>query len=91
MSFLRKLPGLIGVGLLGAAIATELRKPAELRTWHGSLAGGIPYDLRPPTPEKFLEALWDPDNDQIFVPQPFGVGWTVNFGGLARRVGVLDR
>src|SRR5262249_59437089 len=40
---------LIGAGLVGAAVATELVKPADKRTWHGRILGFVPYDLRPPT------------------------------------------
>ena len=30
--------------LLGAAVVTELREPQEERTWHGKLAGFVPYE-----------------------------------------------
>jgi hypothetical protein len=57
---------------------TELRKPAEQRTWHGRVAGVVPYDLRPPTLARFRAALWDPTNPSLLAPHAFGVGWTVN-------------
>jgi Family of unknown function (DUF5808) len=65
-------------GLLVGAVVTELRKPAEQRTWHGRVVGGVPYDLRPPTLARFRAALWDPSKRSVLVPHPFGVGWTVN-------------
>ena len=72
--------------LVGAAVATELRKPAAERTWQGSVLGLIPYDLRVPTVEKVKNALWNPDGERVLVPHPFGVGWTVNVGRLVRLV-----
>jgi Family of unknown function (DUF5808) len=77
---------LIGLGLVGAAVATELRKPSEERTWQGRLAGIVPYDFRPPTFEKMQHAWWSPDEERLFSEMPFGVGWTLNFGRLAKLV-----
>jgi hypothetical protein len=68
--------------LVGAAVATELRKPPVERTWHGSVAGLVPYDLRPPTFDRFRSRLWNPDDPAVLVPHAFGVGWTVNFAAL---------
>jgi hypothetical protein len=70
------------VTLIGAALATELRKPAEERTWQGRIAGRVPYDLRPPTLARVHERLWNPADRRILVPTVFGVGWTVNLGRL---------
>jgi Family of unknown function (DUF5808) len=72
----------VGVTLIGYAVAIELRKPPEERTWHGSIAGRIPYDLRPPTPARVRERLWNPADRRVAVPTVFGVGWTVNLGRL---------
>ncbi|HEY8452419.1 MAG: DUF5808 domain-containing protein [Micromonosporaceae bacterium] len=71
--------------LLAAAVARELSRPADQRTWHGSVAG-VPYDLRPPTVEKIRRAFWNPDDPRLFTPHVFGVGWSVN---LARLVEML--
>lgn len=83
------LIGLAAAGLLAAAVATELRKPAADRTWTGSVAGIVPYDLRPPTVERTWARLWDPDDERMLVPHFFGVGWTVNAGRIARRLGIV--
>jgi hypothetical protein len=74
------------MGLLVAAVVKELRTPAEERTWTGVVAGFVPYDLRRPTPERFVERLWAPDDERILVPQPFGVGWTLNVGRVVTLV-----
>lgn len=77
----------LGTALLGAALATELRKPAGERTWHGRMAGRVPYDLRPPTLARVHERLWNGADRRILVPTVFGVGWTVNLGRLLGPAG----
>lgn len=72
-----------GLALVGAAVVTELRKPASERDWHGKVGGLIPYDFRPPTPARLRDAMWQPEVRALLVPQAFGVGWTVNFGAVA--------
>ncbi|MBV9168904.1 MAG: hypothetical protein JOZ81_02320 [Chloroflexi bacterium] len=73
--------------MLGLAIVQELRLPPEQRTWHGTLFGRVPYDLRPPTPDRFLRTFWNPDQDAVLVPTAFGVGWGVNVAALLRVLG----
>ena len=72
----------LGTALLGAAVATELRKPAGERTWHGTIARTIPYDLRRPTLARVRERVWNRGDHRVLVPTVFGVGWTVNVGRL---------
>jgi Family of unknown function (DUF5808) len=74
----------VGMTLIGAALATELRKPADERTWQGRIAGRVPYDLRPPTLARVHERLWNPEDRHVLVPTVFGVGWSVNLGHLLR-------
>lgn len=78
--------GRVGLGILpiAAAVITELRKPPRKRKWHGKLFGVVPYDLRlPPTEKRLKAAFWRP-RGPLFSPQALGVGWTLNFGRLAR-------
>jgi hypothetical protein len=82
----RNVIRLVGVGLLVAAIATELRKPASLRTWHGMLASCVPYDLRSPTLPRVLSRIWAPDDPRVLVSTPFGVGWSINFARLVKSL-----
>jgi hypothetical protein len=81
---------LIGLALIGAAVATELRKPREQRTWHGKVAGIVPYDFRPPTFERMQAAFWSPDEERLFSEMPFGVGWTLNFGRVTRLIALVS-
>lgn len=87
-SRVKNVIGLVGMGLVVTAAVKELRTPAELRTWQGQLFGFVPYDLRPPTPSRLRDSLWQPGSDQVFLPRSFGVGWSVNF---ARVVELANR
>ena len=59
------------------AITQQLQRPLEERTWYGKIAG-IPYDFRLPTVERIRAAFWNKDTSQIFLPQAFGIGWSIN-------------
>ena len=72
-----------------AAVYQELRKPESERTWHGKVAGSIPYDFRLPTIERLRAAYWDPSSDVIFTDRVFGVGWAVNIPVAARKLAAL--
>jgi hypothetical protein len=75
---LRRLVRLATFGLVLAAVATELSKPAPERTWHGKVGGVVPYDFRPPTWQRIRDAYWNPESDNLFSDRVFGVGWAVN-------------
>lgn len=75
----RLILAIIGV----IAIIQELRRPAEERTWHGQVAGFVPYDFRMPTIGRVKETYWNPEGP-ILSAKVFGVGWAPNFGVLAR-------
>ena len=79
----------IGMGLIAAAIYQELQKPPEERTWHGRIAGFVPYDFRWPTLERLREAYWNPDEPRIFTDRVLGVGWAINFYSLLRGLNTL--
>jgi hypothetical protein len=72
-----------------AALYQELRKPDAERTWHGRVAGVVPYDFRVPTLERLREAYWNPDSDVIITDHVFGVGWAVNLPVAARKLAAL--
>jgi len=74
------------LGLVGAAVVTELRKPKEERSWHGKLVGFVPYELRPPTLERVRDTYWSPEDVHVFKPAVWGVGWSVNVGRVMRLV-----
>lgn len=63
------------------AVVQELRQPADERTWHGTVAGFVPYDFRKPTADRFRETYWNPDGSLVS-PKVFGVGWAPNLGAV---------
>jgi len=67
-----------GVALVVWALYRELSKPPEERTWHGKLAGFIPYDFRVPTLEQLRAAYWNPEGNYLFSDRVLGVGWGIN-------------
>ncbi|HEV2953271.1 MAG TPA: DUF5808 domain-containing protein [Candidatus Dormibacteraeota bacterium] len=75
---LRRVVKVAVVGVTLAAIAKEMSKSDQERTWQGQVAG-IPYDFRPPTWERLKDAYWNPASTRIFTDRPFGIGWGVNF------------
>ena len=78
---IQRLFALVGAALLALALGKELRMPRGARRWHGRL-GIVPYDFRPPTLSRLRSAWWQPHSRTLLRPQPFGVGWTLNFGWL---------
>jgi hypothetical protein len=74
--------------LLVMAVVKELRTPRAARTWHGTVAGFVPYDLRPPTLARVRASLWAPQDARLLLPRSFGVGWSPN---IARAVALLRR
>ena len=82
----QRLIRLVLAGLVVAAVVKELRTPPDERTWHGVVAGFIPYDLRVPTLARLRERIWAPEDERLLTPHPFGVGWTLNAGRVVLLV-----
>lgn len=89
MGDLLKLVRTLAWVALVAALYQELRKQPEERTWHGRVAGTVPYDFRFPTLEKFREAYWAPDTDRVFSDRVIGVGWAVNIPVAVRKISAI--
>ncbi len=73
----RLVLAIIGV----VAIVQELRKPPDLRDWHGKVWNFVPYDFRKPTFERFRQTYWNPDGP-VVSGKAWGVGWAPNFGAV---------
>ena len=71
------------------ALYQELKKPAEERTWHGKVAGLVPYDFRIPDLQRIREAYWAPDSDVLFTEKVVGVGWSVNLPVAFRKLSAI--
>ena len=77
------------ISLAMAAVLQELEKPKEERTWHGKIAGFIPYDFRMPSLERLKEAYWNPYERKVITPEAFGIGWGINFYTLLENLGLI--
>ena len=84
---MKKLLMMGTAAIAGLAVVREVRKPADQRTWEGEMFGFLPYDFRPPTMDRMRERMWNPKEGHIITPMVFGLGWTLNFGALAKRFG----
>jgi Family of unknown function (DUF5808) len=84
MERLRRIVKLVAIGLIVAALIEQLRRDPAERTWEGTVAGIVPYDFRMPTLERARSRWWNPEDERVFVPQVFGVGWTLNLARLAK-------
>lgn len=85
MRRLARLLRWIVLGLIGAALYEQLRRPAHERTWTGRI-GPVPYDFRPPTLDRARERLWNPNDPSLLTPTVWGVGWSINLAALRQRV-----
>ncbi len=68
------------------AVVKELRTPPPQRTWHGVIAGVVPYDFRVPSIARIRARVWNPSSESLLGPRVFGVGWTVNLGRVVELV-----
>ncbi len=62
----------------------EPEEPGESRI------GGVPIDLSRPTAERVAHTWWNPRDERIFVPRVFGLGWALNMGAVAVKLGVIE-
>jgi hypothetical protein len=85
---LRRMIQLVFAFLLGYALLEQWSRDPKDRTWEGRVFG-VPYDFRPPTPERFMERWWNPKDERIFTPHFFGVGWSINLYQVQRRAKLL--
>ncbi len=73
-----------GFVLIVAAIVDQMRRPADERTWTGNVLV-FPYDFRMPTMNRIMERFWNPDDERLFTPHVFGVGWSINLYQVVKR------
>ena len=50
---------------------------------------GMPYDFRGASVDRIGSRVWNPADPRILMPRMFGVGWTVNLGAIAVRLGLI--
>lgn len=74
------------VAIAFVAVRRQLALPPEERTWHGTIDVPVPYDFRIPTAARVKRSFWDPDDERIFLPRAFGIGWSVNAATVVKRL-----
>ena len=82
MGSLRTFTAGVVTGLFAAAIGQELQKPADERTWKGTVAG-VPYNFRIAEWRDIAREYWNPDSTEILSPHAIGLGWGINFAAVA--------
>lgn len=50
---------------------------------------GMPYDFRGASVDRVGARMWNPADPRVLTPRLFGVGWTINFGALAVKLGMI--
>lgn len=88
------VPAEFAANMLGALGRRSRREtvPAPSADSDGMGSGivlGMPYDIRVPTASRVALRWWDPTNPRVFVPRVWGLGWAVNFGAVAVKVGLI--
>ena len=41
--------------------------------------------------EKIFKTIWNKEDDRLFPPKAFGIGWTFNFNAVGRKVGLITK
>lgn len=72
-----------------AATVGETGEPAKAGARRGSFRG-VPIDLTAPTAERIATTWWNPRDERIFVPRVFGLGWALNLGAVAVKLGLIE-
>lgn len=50
---------------------------------------GMPVETRGPVSADIRSRTWDPANPRLFVPRLLGIGWSLNLGSVAVRMGLI--
>jgi len=73
-----------------AALAATVGEVAESDEPSHTRFAGVPIDLSLPTAERVAHTWWNPRDERIFVPRVFGLGWAVNIGAVAVKLGLIE-
>lgn len=60
----------------------------KTRQSHGAFLR-VPFEFRRPTVQRIRSRWWNPDDESIFTPHVFGVGWSINVYQVGKRLGLL--
>ncbi len=74
------------VAELARTLDDQSRDHGEGHSWLGRL----PLDFSAPSAEKVARTWWNPRDPRLFVPRVFGLGWSLNFGSAAVKLGLIE-
>jgi uncharacterized membrane protein len=37
----------------------------------------------------FNKGVWNPEDERLFPPKRVGIGWTINFHALLKKIGII--
>jgi uncharacterized membrane protein len=61
-------------------MAKKKRSTGSKKNWMGMPMG---WDFK-----NWHKPMWNPKDDAIFPPKQFGIGWTINFHAVCRKIGL---
>ena len=59
------------------------------RKSHGTFLG-VPFEFRIPNVKRVRERWWNREDDRLFTPHVFGVGWSLNLYQARKKLGLLE-
>jgi uncharacterized membrane protein len=65
------------------ASQSQKQNKAEQKTFLGM---PMNWDLK-----NWHSAMWNPDDDNLFPPKAFGIGWTINFHAVLKKAHLLKK
>src|SRR5436305_669417 len=82
-------------GLPGGPKRRRARAPSSCAAAGAALEptpmnSGTASSTSPACITRIRSTYWDPANEHVLVPHAIGVGWTVNLGAVAKKLGLLD-
>ncbi len=86
--FITRVVEMAAITIALVAIAQQMEKPPEKRTWHGDVTF-VPYDFRLPSLRRLRDAFWNPYESRLLTPAFWGIGWSVNFHRLLEGCGIM--
>jgi|GEM_PF-3520360 len=67
---------------------TEQTQPVDIDEPEGKVFG-VPYDFRGFTSAGVQMRIFQPEDPRVIVPRTMGVGWDINFGAVAVKLGLI--
>jgi len=63
-----------------------MKNTDEKKNQKKTLGMPVEWDSKKP-----FKNLWNRNSDQILLPKGFGVGWTINFHAVLKKIGLIKK